>query len=668
MIPKIIHYCWFGGKPLPRDVEQCIASWKKYCPDYEIQQWDESNFDVMSHPFMKAAYEAKAWAFVSDYARLQVVYENGGIYLDTDVELCKSLDELLHNGCYFGTQQVGKVVATGLGFGAEERHPGVLAMMREYDALSFDQDNKEAIACPILNTHAMEVYGYTPQNTVQRLNDIGVTIYPPEYFDPCSPGDAQDLTCEDTVSIHHYSASWTGGKNVLKRRLIRMIGEGRIKQCKALLKGTAFAGEETAGKRWSFDSWDLFFLVILLPLFKPVGLSTVLPAVDAVYDAARSGLVLFALIQTAYGLTCRPFLRKKSIGLYGISIVYQGCMLLSCALAGTLISRLGTSASCLVTVWVFFYLSKADVKRLFRVCANLLLALLSINLLLSLLFPKGLIPHEVPEARYQFLGKDNMYIWWALTATVVMHLYRSYLKKNMSSMLLLVITVTTLMYSSSTGTIVWLLVLGIFVLQWAAAQHSDHRLAKPVLVKTKSVYSVINKISFAKVMIFLGILNFFVVVLDVQSIFSGVIHLLTGKDASLSGRTAIWMTMKRLIAETPLLGTGKGESAIDAWLPWGETVLYAHNFILDVLVKGGIVAFVVFLVVMLVWNGRAKRLRRSNTAVYAICMLLLLAYGIDGMLEGFEDSTVFWAFLSAVYYYQPAVRRRLADKGRSVNG
>ena len=80
MIPKIIHYCWFGGKPLPKDVLDCIKTWKKYCPDYEIKRWDESNFDVNSHPFMKAAYEAKAWAFVSDYARLKVVYDNGGIY------------------------------------------------------------------------------------------------------------------------------------------------------------------------------------------------------------------------------------------------------------------------------------------------------------------------------------------------------------------------------------------------------------------------------------------------------------------------------------------------------------------------------------------------------------------------------------------------------------
>lgn len=89
MIPKIIHYCWFGGKELPIEVKKCIASWRKMCPDYEIIRWDESNFDVGQHPFVREAYKAKVWAFVSDYARLKVVYDNGGIYLDTDVELRK---------------------------------------------------------------------------------------------------------------------------------------------------------------------------------------------------------------------------------------------------------------------------------------------------------------------------------------------------------------------------------------------------------------------------------------------------------------------------------------------------------------------------------------------------------------------------------------------------
>ena len=97
MIPKVIHYCWFGGKPLPKDVLDCIASWKKYCPEYEIRQWNETNFDLDCHPFVRSAYNAKAWAFVSDYARLKIVFDNGGIYFDTDVELLKNIDFLLSN-------------------------------------------------------------------------------------------------------------------------------------------------------------------------------------------------------------------------------------------------------------------------------------------------------------------------------------------------------------------------------------------------------------------------------------------------------------------------------------------------------------------------------------------------------------------------------------------
>ena len=236
MIPKTIHYCWFGGKPLPQDVKACIASWVKFCPDYEIRQWDESNYDVTAHPFMKAAYEAKAWAFVSDYARLQVVYENGGIYLDTDVELIKPLDELLQEKCYFGVHQLGCHSATGLGFGAEREHPGVKAMMDEYDAISFDPDNKAKIACPYLNTQAMVKYGFVHQDKIQHLADIGVTVYPAEYFDPYAPGNTVEKLSENTVSIHHYSASWVGNKTKLKRKLLRLIGTKRVAMIKGVLR------------------------------------------------------------------------------------------------------------------------------------------------------------------------------------------------------------------------------------------------------------------------------------------------------------------------------------------------------------------------------------------------------------------------------------------------
>ena len=122
MIPKIIHYCWFGGNELPESVRKCIESWKKYCPDFVIKEWNESNYDVTKLPFMKDAYEAKKYAFVSDYARLDIIYQHGGIYLDTDVELIKPLDDrLLDTTCFMGMETPG-TVATGLGFGAIKGH------------------------------------------------------------------------------------------------------------------------------------------------------------------------------------------------------------------------------------------------------------------------------------------------------------------------------------------------------------------------------------------------------------------------------------------------------------------------------------------------------------------------------------------------------------------
>lgn len=223
MIPKTIHYCWFGGKPLPKDVLNCIDSWKKYCPDYEIKQWDESNFDVNIHPFMKAAYEAKAWAFVSDYARLKVVYDNGGIYLDTDVELLKNLDFLLENQCYIGIQQGGFLCNTGLGFGAEKSSPVVQKMLACYDSISFWEQEKNKIACPRLNDKIIRSFGKVSNTEVTYLSNV--TIYPPQCFDPISTGNSKYLLCDESISIHHYAASWTGNKNRLKRKLVCLFGE-----------------------------------------------------------------------------------------------------------------------------------------------------------------------------------------------------------------------------------------------------------------------------------------------------------------------------------------------------------------------------------------------------------------------------------------------------------
>lgn len=235
MIPKVLHYCWFGGNPLPREVRQCINSWKKFCPDYEICCWDESNFDISIHPFIKDAYDNKAWAFVSDYARLWVIWNHGGIYLDTDVEIKRTPDFLLEHAAFFGTQQVDKLVNTGLCFGAEAGHPVIKAMLEEYDGIVFDPEKKTEFACPILNTRALESFGYR-FSTVPKEFDAGICVYPPQYFDPLSPGESENLLCKDTVSVHHYSASWQSASKRWRRRVIRLIGEERIHIIKQRLR------------------------------------------------------------------------------------------------------------------------------------------------------------------------------------------------------------------------------------------------------------------------------------------------------------------------------------------------------------------------------------------------------------------------------------------------
>ena len=142
MIPKIIHYCWFGGNPLPPSAEKCIESWKKFCPDYEIRRWDESNYDITKNQYMQEAYQCKKWGFVPDYARLDIIYDHGGIYLDTDVEIIKTFDELLDCVAFGGVEQESPYVALGLGFGAEKGNDIIRQLRDKYDELHFMEDGQ----------------------------------------------------------------------------------------------------------------------------------------------------------------------------------------------------------------------------------------------------------------------------------------------------------------------------------------------------------------------------------------------------------------------------------------------------------------------------------------------------------------------------------------------
>lgn len=221
-IPKVIHYCWFGGTKLPDEVLLCINSWKKYCPDYEIIQWDEQNYDYKKYRFSAEAYAAGKWAFVSDVARLDIIYHYGGIYLDTDVELIKPLDFLLKEKGFMGMER-GRVVATGLGFGAEKGNKLIKANLECYIHESFlKKDGTYNLkACPIVTTDCLEAYGLERRDSLQDLGEI--KIFPSEYFCPQLLYDGSAETTEKTVSIHHYMASWTTEKEKQKaKRRIRI--------------------------------------------------------------------------------------------------------------------------------------------------------------------------------------------------------------------------------------------------------------------------------------------------------------------------------------------------------------------------------------------------------------------------------------------------------------
>ena len=215
-IPKVIHYCWFGRNPLPPSVEACIQSWKQFCPDYEIIEWNEDNFDIGCCDYMREAYEAQKWAFVSDVARLLIVYRNGGIYLDTDVELIAPLEPIrAQNAFFFGIETntgakentVLSCVNTGIGFGASPMHPVVKALMAAFDGQHFQTEaGFDLTPCPIRNSRALEAFGFDGMDKMYSF--LNGTIYPSEYFCPLEFNSPIKHFSSNTVSIHHFDNSW----------------------------------------------------------------------------------------------------------------------------------------------------------------------------------------------------------------------------------------------------------------------------------------------------------------------------------------------------------------------------------------------------------------------------------------------------------------------------
>lgn len=231
MIPKIIHYCWFGKKPLPKTAINCIDSWKKFFPGYEIKEWNEDNFDVNMISYTAEAYAAKKYAFVSDYARFWILYHYGGIYFDTDVEVIKPMDDILTKGPYLGCEEDTKgqkipSVNPGLGMAAPPKNQLIKEMLDNYAPLHFLSENEEAekgLYKTVVSylTDLLEEKGLKPISGIQLID--GFYIYPKEYFNPLSYINQLEITSK-TYSIHHYAATWAPIHIKLYRAFVKMIG------------------------------------------------------------------------------------------------------------------------------------------------------------------------------------------------------------------------------------------------------------------------------------------------------------------------------------------------------------------------------------------------------------------------------------------------------------
>lgn len=231
MIPKVIHYCWFGPNKKPEIVEACISSWRAIMPDYVIKEWNETNVPISEYQFMRDAYTLKKWAFVSDYARYWILKQHGGFFLDTDVEVLKSFNPFLSNKLMFGfAKHIKKnvlFVNPGLVIGVEKSNDVLAEILSRYDNVKFiNQDgsaNTRLSSPRMLTKYLLETTSLEIKDKLQHLEN-GITIYPTSYFDPVNPrklfGIKLKIT-KDTYAIHHGTASWVTKSQ--KRRMIMSI-------------------------------------------------------------------------------------------------------------------------------------------------------------------------------------------------------------------------------------------------------------------------------------------------------------------------------------------------------------------------------------------------------------------------------------------------------------
>lgn len=244
MIPKIIHYCWFGRGPLPELAQKCIASWKKYLPDYEIKEWNEDNFDVNIIPYTAEAYQAKKYAFVSDYARFWILYKYGGIYFDTDVEVIRPIDDIVERGNFMGFETDPKSqlkenaseasVNPGLGMGVAPGLGLIKKMLDFYEGkhFKFIPDGIGQLTIVHIATEVLNQAGLKQQPGIQLVNDVW--IYPTEYFCPINLKTGRIHIEANTRTIHHYAGTWQDKHFSFKEFIKKVLPENVLLKVMAL--------------------------------------------------------------------------------------------------------------------------------------------------------------------------------------------------------------------------------------------------------------------------------------------------------------------------------------------------------------------------------------------------------------------------------------------------
>lgn len=218
LIPKKIHYTWFSGEPIPTNLQKCIDTWKCFCPDYEIIRWDTSNYDVSRHFYTMQAYELQKWGFIADVARLEILYEVGGIYLDADVELIRPLDALLFQPAFCGVEKWGTVNIGGCS-GARPGNPVIKAMLDYRKDEPFVRPDKtlNLTACGHYETAPLVELGLKLNGETQLIADGLMTVYASEFFQPFDYMSGETRRTPNTFSIHHFSGTWLGA-DAAKRR------------------------------------------------------------------------------------------------------------------------------------------------------------------------------------------------------------------------------------------------------------------------------------------------------------------------------------------------------------------------------------------------------------------------------------------------------------------